>query len=268
MIAAILEKEPAPISQLQPLSPPAFDRVLRTCLAKKPDSRWQNVEDVGRQLEWIAHGEQEAAAPKEKNTRMPILVAAAAALVAAVIAWTLKPPPISRSSPARFSLELPSSAIGVTNTGGVLFSSSFAISPNGSLLVYTGSNGPVLQLYQRRLDQFDSNVISGTEGAGAPFFSPDGEWIGFFTLDRIKKVRLDAGAPVTICNCRGLGASWGKDGHIYFTASNWSGISRVSEDGGEPESAHPDKLGNAILALFAARPAGRQACPVLDLEPE
>ena len=235
LIAAILEKEPAPISQLQPLSPRALDRVLRTCLAKKPDNRWQSVEDVGRQLEWIAQGEQEAAAPKEKNIRIPILVAAAAALVAAVIAWTLKPTPSSRSSPARFSLELPWSASAIGNTAGAAFSSSLAISADGSVLIYTGSNQPVLQLYQRRLDQFDSNVIPGTEGAGAPFFSPDGEWIGFFTLDRIKKVRLDGGAPATICNCRGVGASWGKDGYIYFTASDRSGISRVSEDGGEPE---------------------------------
>ena len=235
LIAAILEKEPAPISLLQPMSPRALDRVLRTCLAQKPDNRWQSVEDVGRQLEWIAQGEQESAAPL-KNNRIPILVAAAAALVAAVVAWTLKPTPTSLSSPARFSLELPSSAIGATHAGGVAFSSSLAISPDGSTLVYTGSEGPVLQLYQRRLDQFDSNAIPGTEGAGAPFFSPDGEWIGFFTLDRIKKARLDGGAPATICNCRGLGASWGKDGHIYFTASNQSGISRVSEDGGEPES--------------------------------
>ena len=93
-----------------------------------------------------------------------------------------------------------------------------ALSPDGSLLAYTPGGQPNTWLSLRRLDQLDDRRIDGTEGAHTPFFSPDGQWIGFFTADgKLKKMSVDGGTIATICDAfNGIGATWAADDTIIF----------------------------------------------------
>ena len=114
------------------------------------------------------------------------------------------------------------------------------ISPDGTRLAFVTTDGQgQRKLYLRPLDQLQANALSGTEGAANPFFSPDGEWIAFFSGNQLKKVSVSGGATVTICDAEsnGRGGSWGEDGIIIFAPNAVVGLSRVSSAGGTPEDA-------------------------------
>jgi serine/threonine-protein kinase len=102
--------------------------------------------------------------------------------------------------------------------------------------VYVGNHGGSTQLYLRSLDRFEATPIPGTEGAQNPFFSPDGQSVGFFAEGKLKKVSLSGGAPVSLCSAPlGRGASWAPDDTIVFSPSTTSGLFRVSAGGGTPK---------------------------------
>ena len=112
---------------------------------------------------------------------------------------------------------------------------SLALSPDGTRLAYVVAGDGASQLVFRQMDQFESLPLPGTEGAFHPFFSPDGEWVGFFTPTELKKVSVRGGTPITLCPVRyALGASWGSDGTIVFSDQEGKRLARVSADGGEP----------------------------------
>ena len=146
--------------------------------------------------------------------------------------------------------------------------SNIALSPDGRWLVYVAVRDGISQLYQRQFDQFESHAISETEGVWDPFFSPDGEWVAFFTSHKLKKVSLSSGAVVTLCNASPVssGGGWGTDDTIYFNLTPVGGLVRVSANGGTPQSVttpdstqgelghyHPELLpgGKAILFTIA-----------------
>ena len=109
-------------------------------------------------------------------------------------------------SPQRLTLTLPSSAPLVVPS----LNPSLALSPDGNRLVYVAASGGGLQLYMRALDQPAPAPIAGTEGGIGPFFSPDGQWIGFFAGGKLKKTLLAGGAPITLCDADGAGAELGR----------------------------------------------------------
>ncbi|HJS74721.1 MAG TPA: transcriptional regulator, partial [Vicinamibacteria bacterium] len=108
-----------------------------------------------------------------------------------------------------------------------------AVSPDGREIVYAGVSG----LFARRMDRREAALIPGTEGGHGPFFSPDGESIGFFSESRLKRVELHGESPPKELARIGAprGASWGSDGFIYFSPVSNTGLMRVSADGGEVE---------------------------------
>ncbi len=113
-----------------------------------------------------------------------------------------------------------------------------AVSPDGSRVVYQGiSDANGLRLYQRPLNQQDALPIPGTEDARHPFFSPDGEWLGFFSGASLLKVRFDGGTPMTVTSGLGMnqGAAWSREGVIVYALQDGVGLFRVSADGGDPE---------------------------------
>jgi serine/threonine-protein kinase len=110
-----------------------------------------------------------------------------------------------------------------------------AISPDGTRLAYVGRRGSTQQLYTRAVSELDVTPIPGTEGAVSPFFSPDGNWVGFGADDELRKVPIAGGRPQTLCAARGLlGASWGSTNSIVFASAGASSLRQVSADGGLP----------------------------------
>jgi DNA-binding winged helix-turn-helix (wHTH) protein len=129
----------------------------------------------------------------------------------------------------RLNVELPDFEIAEPTT-----SSSFALSPGGNRVVYTG-RGPdgTLRLYTRTLDQDRALPLAGTEGAYAPFLSPDGQTIGFFTDGKLKKIPVERGEAVVLCDAsRGFGGSWSEDGSIIAALNSTGGLSRISSGDG------------------------------------
>ncbi len=249
LIAAILEHDPPPISSLQPMTPPALDRVVKTCLAKDPDERWQSAHDLAKELKWITEGDPQVGMPalglkgtpaRRRNREWFAWTVAAAALTVAFgaifVAWRLQSPiPSAPRLPMRFQFSLP--ALEVLAVGESLGSSrhSLALSPDGSTLVYVAYRGGRTQLYLRPMNRLQSTPIVGTEDGTGPFFSPDGQWVGFFTSLKLKKASLAGGAPVVLCDAAyGRGASWGRDDTIIFAPDLYSGLYRISASGGAP----------------------------------
>ena len=110
-------------------------------------------------------------------------------------------------------------------------------SPDGRSLAFaTRARDGVTQLYVRRLDQLVAAPLVGTEDAGAPFFSRDGQWIGFFADRKLKKVPTSGGSPVILCDAPGArGGTWTADGTIVFAPTNAAGLLQVSDGGGAPQ---------------------------------
>jgi Tol biopolymer transport system component len=209
---------------------------VQTCLAKDPDDRWQTARDLGRELAWIANTRDEASpkpAASDPRARVPWIAAAvlaAAALAASFAAYRATRPverPLMRFTDDVGS-ELMVGAVGPT----------VAISPDGAQIAYVSRDKGVSHVFVRLLEHAKSTALEGTDGAQAPFFSPDGRWIGFFVGNTVKKVSVSGGAAVTVCSTNGSprgGGFWGEDGNIYF-ASARTPIMRVPAGGGTPSA--------------------------------
>ena len=232
LIAGIMQNDPPPISSVSPIAPPAFDRVVRICLAKDPEDRWQSARDVAVQLKWIGEGSQAgvpapAIARRKSRERLAWTGLVIATLVAAALAVAyLRSAP--RPLPAvRALLPLPDP---------IMTLGELAVSPDGTRLAFTAAKpGGQPALWLRRLDGSSSQPVPGGENASFPFWSPDGRFVGFFTEGKLKRVNPDGGPVLTICEAeRGVGGTWNRDGTIVFAPTTTSGLYRVPAAGGRP----------------------------------
>jgi hypothetical protein len=230
-LAAILRGEPD-WSALPSETPSAVRRLLRRCLQKDVRKRLHDMGDARIELEEAGSApELPAAAPQQRGHRL--LWALGGALVGIVAVYSagrlfgrLTSAP---SNPVRAVLPLPAETE-------LSFASrpAIAVSPDGRTVVFRAASRGVVRLYRRALDASAAEPIAGTEGGFAPFFSPDGEWLGFFTTTELKKVPLAGGAPIRISHVPPVtaGAAWGADGNIVLTLTANGPLSRVSEAGG------------------------------------
>ena len=266
VIGAILRDQPPPLSSRQPLVPRLLDHVVARCLAKDPDERWQNIGDVGRELRWIAESRAEApdegprgSAVRRGSSRWPGVAIALAMLtaLAAAIGWLrLGATAVLPSRPSvSVALDLGPDVVAGTASAGP----SFILSPDGTRIVFVSTDvSGVRRLATRVLDDPAITPLPGTVGASAPFFSPDGEWVGFFAAGKLKKLRLAGGEPVTLCDApAGRGGSWSDDGKIIAALDTRRGLSLVPVDGGT--STRGDDLERRRTgASLATLPARRQ----------
>jgi len=244
LIAAIMHTDPTPVSQLSTLSPPAFDRIVQACLVKDPAERVQSAHDLRLQLEWMAESDGSSSmglapvpiAPAARNAWRPYLVGAvlAAVVTAIVMAVLLAPRGAQEAAdaPQRY----------VVGDFDLRASTTPLISADGVYLVLTVSEGATQRLYRRDLRSLETTPIQGSEGASAPFFSPDGAWIGFCASEAIKKVPVSGGVAQQIVSVsRPTAADWAPDGWIYYTVRSGgsdgsTAVVRVRETGGNPEA--------------------------------
>jgi Tol biopolymer transport system component len=224
---------------LKPLAPAALDRLVRVCLADNPDDRYQSAHDVGLQLAAIAaDGNVPALASPGGTARWmsraivaAVLVAAVATVVFAALRPSRVPTPIAVT---RFPLPPPSG-------GGFLESPevpTLAVSPDGSRIAFAAFDASgVLRLWIRDVAALDATAIPGTDGATSMFWAPDGRLLAFIAGDKLKRLDVAGGAPVTICDVRpGIDSfgTWGRDGQILFASVEGEAIFRVAASGGVP----------------------------------
>lgn len=269
LVAVILERDPAPLSALQPTASPALERVVTTCLAKSPDDRFQTAHDLLLALRWIIEGVSQSgvsAAVVLRSRRMRLaqlgwIVAAVTGAVAVLaIIGLLRAPTAGRGTVSRFILPI---------TPATELRGSFALSPDGTRLAFVGRVEGKTQIYLRAMDQLEAAPLPGTENAGHAFFSPDGQWLGFAADGKLKRLPLEGGAPLTICEAPpGSDAVWAPGDVIFFNSG--ATLARVSSSGGTPEPvttlgssgeelSHrwPDVLPGGRAILFSVRSKSR-----------
>src|SRR5665213_926264 len=229
VIAAVMER-PAP--SVAEVAPAALDRVVKRCLEKDPDDRWQTARDLKAELIWIAGGGAESPGQtKARTTWVPWAIAGVLAVVAAFAGWMLKPAPARSVSRMVIALA-PDEHLANLETPAV------AISPDGANLVYVASRGDgPAQLFLRPLEALKANPMAGTEDAASPFFSPDGQWIAFFAGGKLKKVAVAGGAAITLCDTSGSilthGGNWGPNNTIVLQRPTGAFL-EVPASGGSP----------------------------------
>ena len=233
LIASILEHDPPSISSVQPMVPPALDRVVKTCLAKDPDDRWQTAHDLESELKWIAQVGSQAgvAAPvatrRKNRERLAWTAFGVALLVAALFAAGYVRRAPKPAAPIRASLPLPEK----------MFLGEMALSPSGTrLALMLAKAGGQPALWIRSLDAPTGQPVTDAENAFFPFWSPDGRFVAFFTGDgKLKRVDASGGSLLLICDAeRGVGGTWNRDGTIVFAPAPTSPLYRVTAGGGQP----------------------------------
>ena len=279
LVGAILQSEPQPMDSLVAVVPVALDRLVRRCLAKDPEERWQSVRDLLTQLRWIAEDAGGSPALTAERRRTHGLWSVAALLLAAsagAVVWNLRAPS-QAPEPVRLDIAFPAG-----ETLAIELFPSIAISPSGSHLVFRAeaAQAEIAQLYVRETDSFAMMPLPGTEGAHTPFFSPDGEWVGFMKDAALWRVSIAGGPPLRIADVPSLspsspGATW-TDGTIVFAAGS-AGLMRVPDAGGVPvesltvpdaarqEITHvsPQFLPGGRDLLFSVRTADEVSRPAL-----
>ena len=232
LLAAILEKDPEPISASHPMTPPALEHVIQRAMEKNPEDRWQSAADIRGELKWIAESGSRAGVPvpvsARKRQREQFAWAAAAVLAIAAVLLAIG---YIHRAPAPLRV-LRATILAPEKRTFEPFS--FALSPDGSKLAFVASNSEEgAQLWVRSLNSPSAQPLAGTQDAGFPFWSPDSRYIGFFAAGKLKTVEASGGAVLTLADAPlGRGGSWGPDGTILFAPAASSAIFRIPESGG------------------------------------
>jgi Tol biopolymer transport system component/predicted Ser/Thr protein kinase len=233
VIAAILER-PAP--SVAEVAPAALDRVLQRCLAKDPDDRWQTVRDLKAALGWVPEGSAPsggAALPQRAWRGRAGWITAAGLLAAllALIPWRGRPTPAGEV--VRFAVYPPEGAAFSMSKNTTVPVPQFAVSPDGRTLAFAAARaGALPMLWLRSIEDVAPRPLPGTEDCERPFWSPDGQWLGFFSAGKLKKVPASGGHTQVLAEgaVDPRGATWGP-GSILFGVGNQS-LQRVPADGG------------------------------------
>jgi serine/threonine protein kinase/Tol biopolymer transport system component len=255
LIGAIMQAEPSLLTTAQPLTPPSLERIVRRCLAKDPENRWQSARDLWHELKWVSDERVINRVTRSKRyLRLALALAGVIGIGIVVVAirQTTNPEPVAPV--ARFTVSPPT---GTSLPAAPPYAP--VISPDGRRLVFRVIRGEESVLAIRSIDAVESQVLAGTEGAAFPFWSPDSRVIAFFAAGRLKKIAAAGGLVQVICDVRaGLGGTWNREGTIVFLSSGTDGLFKVSAAGGEPtplaSSTHPEGLHHRPIFL----PDGRR----------
>ena len=243
VIAAILSSQPKPISEIQSMTPPALDRIVRRCLAKDPDDRWQSARDLMLELKWITEGggpqSTTAQAISSPRKSWAPWIAAAATFIAGVALAVLVLPRGGSSGGASNRLvvdlvpqQVPHFSFDANDCGAL------SVSPDGRYLTFAGEtpDGKHL-LWLRPLDSAEAKPIAGTEGGTFPFWSPDNRSLAFFAAGKLKRIDIAGGPAVSLADAsRGRNGGWSRDGVILFSPDTVSPIFRVAASGGSAKA--------------------------------
>jgi Tol biopolymer transport system component len=248
IVAAILASEPPPISTVQPLSPPALEQVVKSCLAKDPDERFQTVHDLKLQLKWIAEASSsQLAAPAQVRARR--VVQKRTLVIAAAVGWILAAAALVIFLSTRAQLEdarrpMTASWLPPANTEFTTVApGALTLSPDGSKLAFLTGDASETKLWVRDVATGTAQPVE-VERPTFPFWSPDGKYLGFFSAGKLKKVALSGGPVQVLCDApEGRGAAWSPRGVIIFTPNIREPLYKVTEAGGVAEKLTEAKDG-------------------------
>ncbi|HVP44535.1 MAG TPA: protein kinase [Terriglobales bacterium] len=239
LIAAILSSEPKPLTELQPMTPPALEHLVRTCLAKNPEQRWQTAHDLKLELEWVAEAGSKAGVPapvlaRRKRREWLLWGITLFCFLVALAGLFLAYREHQRVLPiaVRSSIEPPEGQI-FAFTGDV--AGPPVISPDGTRIVFAASDqSNHQQLWLRSLNSTTPQLIAGTDNATFPFWSPDSRKVGFFADGSLKISDLSGTPPVALINrvVYGRGGAWSRDGRILFSPGFRYGLISIPSTGG------------------------------------
>ncbi|HKF44384.1 MAG TPA: protein kinase [Thermoanaerobaculia bacterium] len=272
-LASIIRSEPD-WTALPAETPQKIRDLLRRCLQKDPKRRLHDIADARIEIEEALASPAQAPAATElggaaPSRRVPPLLwiglgLVAGAILGALLLKVFSAPPRREMRPAvRSTISLPSE----TRLWSENLRPSWAFSSDGRRLVFRAIRGDASQLYLRELSRPDAEPIPGTQRGFNPFFSPDGEWIAFFTLNDLRKVALSGGAPAAVSSIPPVswGGSWAADGSIIVAPRSNSGLERITAGGNaleavtQPDFAH----GEHAHVLPQALPGGREVLLVV-----
>ena len=233
LIGSILRDDPPSITEAAPMIPPALNRVVKTCLAKDPEDRFQTAHDAKLQLEWIAEGGSQVGLPapvaarRRSREKLAWAVAAVALLAAglATYGWIRRAPvpPLM----ARFNVMPPEDLVSIDMP---------RVSPDGRTIAFnaTDASGKT-RIWVRALNSLTAHPLEGTDGTTRPFWSPDSRFLAFFAEGKLKKVEVSGGPPQKVCDApTGADGTWSSEGVILFDGVTGDPIKRVSASGGAP----------------------------------
>jgi Tol biopolymer transport system component/predicted Ser/Thr protein kinase len=244
LIVAVMSVNPPPVSTIQPLASPALDRLVRKCLAKSPDERWQSAGDLVSELEWITESGSNAGIPaplaaKRRNRECLAWLAAglAAVLLLGSLVWIAARLRNEPAAAAMVHFQIPA-----PDKLNFFFYQIPAVSPDGERIAFTASASgrDTGRLFVRLLNAATATEIP-VQGVNVdyPFWSPDGRQIAFSNRETLQRVNVSGGPPLTICSCNGaLGGTWNRDGVILSTNTSRL-LYRVSAAGGDPKLLRP-----------------------------
>src|SRR5579862_1820255 len=237
LASAILEKDPEPLSTIKPMTPPAFEYTVNTCLQKNPDDRFQTAHDVKLQLQWIGSSSSSTGMktmPAIAQPRRRYLAWTAAAVVVLLligIAAALLTRPAPWMQVTRTMINPPEKA--VLNLSGDAAGPP-VLSADGKMLAFaaTKQDGSTA-IWVRPLDSLEAQPLQGSENAVFPFWSPDSRSLGFFADGKLKTIDLSGSSSQILADAPfGRGGAWGADGAILFAPGTLSPLMRVNATGG------------------------------------
>ena len=283
VLAGVLAKEPQ--WNMLPINlHPRIRLLLERCLEKEAKDRYHDIADARVDIQkaladpngpFVQPVAEVGQAPSRPTLRWIAVAAVLSASIVGLAVWNLRP-----------SEQRPVTRLGIALEPGQYVPDSFlgqlqlAIAPNGDSVVFVSGDGTSTQLHLRMLDEFEATPIRGTAGATTPFFSPDGEWLGFFASGKLQKLSMRGGAPqvISAAPLDPVGAAWGPDGTIVFGAGVSRGLSVVSAEGNAPaepltipaadESSHvwPAFMPGGRELLFTQSREPRREIALLSLE--
>ena len=255
LIGAIMHAEPAPITASQPHTPPALERLVKTCLAKDPDARWHSARDLWHELRWIGH-ETTKPAPSGRLVRRRLLWACTLAGVLGFVVGGLLLSNFLRRDLADQAPGLQPLQMGISGpgpAGGMTFyqaNNSLALSPDGRYLALASGG----RLFLRAMDSLALTPVAGSEGGASPEWSPDGRHIAFLAQGKLKRVDVRTGSVLVLADAHtNSGISWSATGTILFpgmTPEAGPAILKTDSDGRNPTVVLAPDPGKGEAGLF------------------
>ena len=236
LIASIIKEQPQPVCQVVPLSPPMLDRVIRQCLEKDAEHRWQSAADLKQALQWISEGGSQVGIPVTVSARRRLRerVLWGVLVILAAVCATLGIKSITRTAPvpkvARWM---------IPPAPGLAMITWPRLSPDGTMIAFQAADTMgQAGVYIRPLNSLESHLLVKLQNQDSrPFWSPDSKRLAFFDMGQLKKVSIEGGLAQIVCEAVGADGSWGSKGIILFDGSRADSIRQVPASGGVPSAA-------------------------------